>query len=295
MNEVTTTEKTQMLPALQMSEAELVEVLATSLYPNASVNSIKMVLGYCRAAGLDPMQKPVHIVPMWDAKSKSMRDVVMAGIGLYRVQAARSNSYGGITEPEFGPDVTEKVGGIEMTYPQWCKVTVKRRLPDGSTADFSAVERWKENYSTAGKDTTAPNAMWKKRPYGQLAKCAQAQALRMAFPEIGTAPTADEMEGKSLDDGMTIDAETTKPSVAQPKSLTEGRKDAETPKATPAQEKPAQDAAKPVSGGQLKWIEIKVKALGLDLNEVLRENNVESFDTLTPEQFDKTKAYLLAM
>lgn len=295
MNEVTTTEKTQMLPALQMSEKELVEVLATSLYPNASVNSIKMVLGYCRAAGLDPMQKPVHIVPMWDAKSKSMRDVVMAGIGLYRVQAARSNSYGGITEPEFGPDVTEKVGGIEMTYPQWCKVTVKRRLPDGSTADFSAVERWKENYATAGKDSTAPNAMWKKRPYGQLAKCAQAQALRMAFPEIGSAPTADEMEGKSLDDGMTIDAEPTTPTVTQPKSLTEGRKDAETPKATPAQEKPAQDAAKPVSGGQLKWIENKVKALGLDLNEVLRENNVESFDTLTPEQFDKTKAYLLAM
>lgn len=295
MNEVTTTEKTQMLPALQMSEAELVEVLATSLYPNASVNSIKMVLGYCRAAGLDPMQKPVHIVPMWDAKSKSMRDVVMAGIGLYRVQAARSNSYGGITEPEFGPDVTEKVGGVEMTYPQWCKVTVKRRLPDGSTADFSAVERWKENYSTAGKDTAAPNAMWKKRPYGQLAKCAQAQALRMAFPEIGTAPTADEMEGKSLDDGMTIEAKPTKPAVTMPKSRTEGSKDAETPKATPPQEKPASDAAKPVSGGQLKWIENKVKALGLDLNEVLRENNVESFDTLTPEQFDKTKAYLLAM
>ena len=295
MNDLTTTEKPSMLPALQMSEAELVEVLATSLYPNASVNSIKMVLGYCRAAGLDPMQKPVHIVPMWDAKQKVMRDVVMAGIGLYRVQAARSNSYGGITEPEFGPDVTEKVGGVEITYPQWCKVTVKRRLPDGSTADFSAVERWRENYATAGKDSTAPNAMWKKRPYGQLAKCAQAQALRMAFPEIGSAPTADEMEGKSLDDGMTIEAEPTKPAVALPKSRTEGAKDAETPKATPQQEKPASDAAKPVSAGQLKWIENKVKSLGLDLDEVLRENNVESFDTLTPEQFDKTKAYLMAM
>ena len=71
-------------------ERELIEVLQTSLYPGASLPSVNLVMGYCRAAGLDPMQKPVHIVPMWDKNSRQMRDVVMPGIGLYRTQAART-------------------------------------------------------------------------------------------------------------------------------------------------------------------------------------------------------------
>ena len=181
-----------------MPESELIGVLQTSLYPGAAIGSVKMVLGYCKAAGLDPMQKPVHIVPMWDKNSKAMRDVVMPGIGLYRTQAARSGQYAGVTDPEFGPDVTETIGGVEITFPAWCKVTVKRLLGN-QVVEFAAREFWKENYATAGKDSAAPNAMWKKRPYGQIAKCAEAQALRKAFPEFGSAPTADEMEGREFE------------------------------------------------------------------------------------------------
>src|SRR5258708_38102932 len=44
-----------------------------------------------------------------------------------------------------------------------------------------------------------PNAMWKKRAFGQLEKCAEAMALRRAFPELGAAATADEMEGKTIE------------------------------------------------------------------------------------------------
>lgn len=186
------------IPAFAMDEQELIEVLRNSLYPGAQDGSIKMIIGYCRASGLDPMQKPAHIVPIWDAKAKEMRDVVMPGIGLYRTQAARSGNYAGVTEPEFGPDVTETLGGVTVTYPAWCKVIVKRSMANGTIVEFAAVERWKENYATAKRDTDAPNAMWRRRPYGQLAKCAEAQALRKAFPEFGSAPTAEEMEGKEI-------------------------------------------------------------------------------------------------
>ena len=183
MSNITTTQNN----ALAISEGELMGVLRNSLYPGAKDESIKMVIGYCKASGLDPMQKPVHIVPMWDSKARCMRDVIMPGIGSYRTQAARSGEYAGISEPQFGEDVTEtfpeesyydrdskenkKRGSVSFTFPAWCRVVVKRLLPNGTIAEFAATERWKENYATVSKDSAQPNAMWKRRPYAQLAKC----------------------------------------------------------------------------------------------------------------------------
>lgn len=185
-------------------QAAIRTALKTSLYPGATDESIDLVLAYCTAAGLDPMQKPVHIVPMWDGKNRTMRDVVMPGIGLYRVQASRSGQFAGMSEPEFGPMVTEYIGTHDVTFPEWCRVTVRRQLASGHIAEFTAVEYWLENYAIkGGKDQDqSPNAMWSKRKRGQLAKCTQAQALRMAFPEFGSMPTAEEMEGKTLHDDV---------------------------------------------------------------------------------------------
>lgn len=179
--------------------------LKNSIYPGAKDESVMMALDYCRARQLDPLMKPVHIVPMsvkdTATNRNEFRDVVMPGIGLYRIQADRSGDYAGAKEPEFGEDVVRQLNGVEMTFPQWCKYTVYKRMPSGEIVEFSAREYWIENYATGGRDTTSPNAMWKKRPYGQLAKCAEAQALRKAWPEIGQQPTAEEMEGKAFDLG----------------------------------------------------------------------------------------------
>ena len=200
--------------------------LKTSLYPGASDASVELVLAYCRASGLDPMTKPVHIVPMSvkvgeDDRGyaiKEMRDVVMPGIGLYRINAARTGEYVGCSEPEFGPIKTMtvptdvwgngangkrvKTPGPDLVfeYPEWCRITVFR-LVDGQPRAFPAKEYFLENYATAGNDSAVPNAMWKKRPFGQLAKCTEAQGIRKGFPEaVGSQPTADEMEGKEIID-----------------------------------------------------------------------------------------------
>ncbi|QTK37304.1 phage recombination protein Bet [Xanthomonas citri] len=184
--------------------------LKTSLYPGATDESVDMVLAYCRAGALDPMTKPVHIVPMWVPEKKQggrvispagMRDVIMPGIELYRTKAHRTGEYAGQDDAQFGPTIEEVLGGVRVRYPEWCTVAVYR-LVAGHPVRYSAKAYWLESYATAKRDSDAPNAMWKKRPFGQLEKCAEALALRKAFPEaVGAQPTADEMEGKAIIDG----------------------------------------------------------------------------------------------
>lgn len=205
MNELTKREQLDIATV----DNDLYSALKNSVFPGAKDESIFMVLSYCKARGLDPLQKPVHIVPMWivDAKTKegAQRDVVMPGIGLYRIQAQRSGQYAGQTDPEFGEDTTESLGGVSITFPKWCKITVKKQMSNGVIVEFSAKEFWKENYATQKKDSAAPNAMWKKRPYAQLAKCCEAQALRKAFPDIlDQSPTAEEMEGKHFEQDVEV-------------------------------------------------------------------------------------------
>lgn len=186
---------------LDIPREDLVPTLQTSLFPGAKAASIAAVLDYCEAAGLNVMLKPVHIVPMsvkLPNGKYEYRDVVMPGINHYRTQASRTRTYMGKSEPEWGPDRELMFGDFKIVVPEWCKVTVKR-LVGGHIAEFTAQEYWTENYATKGKDSTTPNAMWQKRPKGQLHKCAEAQALRMAFPELVGGETAEEMEGKVID------------------------------------------------------------------------------------------------
>jgi len=209
--------------AIKQDRQELITVLQSSLYVGAKAESVDMVLSYCEAANLDVMQKPVHIVPMNTKDPVSgnwgWRDVVMPGVGLYRIQADRSGTMAGISEPEFGPDIEQTFrdkngNSVTVRFPEWCKVTARKLVGD-RVVDFVAKEYWIENYATDSGKSDAPNAMWKKRPRGQLAKCAEAQALRKGWPEIGQAPTAEEMEGKVLERDMG-DAEVVKDSQPLP-------------------------------------------------------------------------------
>ena len=156
-------------------------VLCNTLYPSNKPESVLLAWEYCNARDLDIMMKPVHLVGMSvlnpATNTKEWRDVVMPGIGLYRIQADRSGNYAGADEPEFGPAITRSFPNaynanqmIEVTYPEYCKYTVHKIVGD-RVVSFSAKEYWEENYATQKAGAICPNAMWQKRPNGQLAKC----------------------------------------------------------------------------------------------------------------------------
>lgn len=176
--------------------------LVDAVFPLAKeTSSVILALSYCRARKLDPFKKPVHIVPMWNSQLKRMVETVWPGIGELRTTAFRTGQYAGRDEAKYGETKTTKLGSVEIDYPEWCQVTVYRLL-GGQRLPFPGPRvYWMESYATAARDSAEPNAMWKRRPFGQLDKCAEAASLRAAFPEeIGNEYAAEEMEGQTLID-----------------------------------------------------------------------------------------------
>jgi phage recombination protein Bet len=209
------------------------KALVEAIYPLAKTqDSVAMALSYCKARKLDPFKKPVHIVPMWDAKAGpegtgAFVETVWPGISEVRTTAFRTGQYAGCDETEFGPEITQtftalkdkwenrrKVGteevSVTVTFPEWARMTVYRDL-GGRTCKFVGPKvYWLESYASQGK-LDIPNSMWADRPIGQIEKCAEAAALRKAFPEeIGNDLTAEEMHGRR------VDADFAGPEVAEP-------------------------------------------------------------------------------
>ncbi|MDG6264374.1 phage recombination protein Bet [Glaesserella parasuis] len=174
--------------------------LQNSIFPGAKDESILLAIDYCKARKMDILKKPCHIVPMnvTNAKTaeKEWRDVIMPGIYEQRITAFRTGQMAGQDDPVFG-DTIEYLG---VNAPEWCKVTVYRFV-NGERCAFSHTEYFTEACAITeiweGKQRTGKykvNSMWTKRPRGQLAKCAEAGALRKAFPdELGGVITADEI------------------------------------------------------------------------------------------------------
>lgn len=195
------------------------KALVEAIYPSArTANSVVMALSYCRARNLDPFKRPVHIVPMWDSKRGEYVETVWPGIAELRTTAFRTKQYAGCDDAEFGPtikrDFTGRLKGkdnswqektITVEFSEWCRMTVYREL-NGRVCKFVGPKvKWLESYATIGA-SDLPNDMWQSRPEGQLEKCAEAAALRKAFPEeLGNELTAEEMAGRSINGSETRD------------------------------------------------------------------------------------------
>lgn len=193
------------------------KVLCEATFPAAKTfDAIVLALTYCKARNLDVFKRPVHIVPMWNSALGKTVETVWPGIAELRTTAFRTKQYVGCDEAEFGPLITFTFKGkvekwvnrqkvvvdeaIEVIYPEWCRLTIYREL-GGRVCKFVGPKvKWIESYASIGR-SIIPNEMWQERPEGQLEKCAEAAALRRAFPEeLGNDLTAEEMHGRTFVD-----------------------------------------------------------------------------------------------
>lgn len=195
---------------LQVNEGSW-QALIDTIWPSAkTLRAVTMALAYCKARKLDPFKRVVHIVPMWHSAIGREVETVWPGIAELRTTAFRTGQFFGMDEPEFGPMVKKTFTGsitrdrkvvelsIEVEFPEWCRIKVKRLL-GGQVGTFVGPKvMWLEAYASIGR-SDLPNSMWQERPVGQVEKCAEAGALRRAFPEeIGSDYSSEEMAGKLI-------------------------------------------------------------------------------------------------
>jgi len=98
----------------------------------------------------------------------------------------------------------------EVTFPEWCTITV-HRLVQGNRVPFPGPRVfWLEFYNKKSRFTDEPNEQWRRRPSQMLEKCAEAGALRRAFPEeFGEDYTVEEIGafGSLATSAKAVDAE----------------------------------------------------------------------------------------
>lgn len=149
----------------------------------------------CQASGLDPARREIYGiyrgVKQKDGTYKQKLSIQTSIDGL-RVIAERSGKYAGSDEPEFRYDPDEKItvqyAGGSRLVPNKARVTVKK-LIGTQIVPTTRSARWAEYYPG-----DAMGQMWKRLPETMLAKVAEAQALRVAFPNA--------MEGLYIEEEM---------------------------------------------------------------------------------------------
>ena len=155
-----------------------IQLIKDTIAKGCSDGELGLFVQVCNKTGLDPFSRQIHMVKRGNTAT------IQTGIDGYRVIAERSGSYAGQDEPVFDFKSTGDHVPILST------VTVYRFM-NGQRVGFSATAYYDEYVQLYnGK----PGTMWAKMPKLMLSKCAEALALRKAFPnDLSGIYTHDEM------------------------------------------------------------------------------------------------------
>ena len=150
-----------------------VDLIKSQIAVGATDDELKLFLHVADKSGLDPLSKQIYFI------KRSGKMTIQTAIDGFRSIADRTNQYISSDEPVF-----EEISN----NPVKATVTVGK-VVQGVVGKFTASARWSEYYP--GK---SQGFMWDKMPHTMLGKCAEALALRKAFPsQLSGLYTGDEM------------------------------------------------------------------------------------------------------
>ena len=177
-----------------------VDLIKSQIAVGATDNELKLFLHVADKSGLDPLSRQIYFI------KRSGKMTIQTAIDGFRAIADRTGQYIGSNDPIF--EGSEKV-------PLKATVTVCK-VVQGVVGQFTATARWDEYYP--GK---SQGFMWDKMPHTMLGKCAEALALRKAFPaQLSGLYTGDEM-AQAGDVGIPKEINPTKGSDQLKVALTE--------------------------------------------------------------------------
>ena len=198
---------------------EQMKVITGLIAPKCTTVELALFGEVCRKSGLDPFSRQIYAIKRKGGMT------IQTSIDGFRAIAEDSGEYAGNDDPLYNGNLTladhiAKTGNPK-TAPITATVSVYR-IVNGERCAFTASAAF-EQYAT--KSDRYDN-LWSTMPHTMIAKCAEALALRKAFPrKLSGLYTGDEMK----------QAEIAEPTTAydHPSSLLPAEHDAQP--ATPAQ------------------------------------------------------------
>lgn len=175
--------------------AEQVELIKSTIMSGKSTptdNDLALFGMICQRANLDPFAKQIYAI------ERSGKWTFQISIDGLRAIADRTGMYAGSDEPLFDEGLDfyafEQSG---RKVPTTCKVTVWK-IVAGIRCPFVGIARYSEFVQAYnGK----PSGLWEKMPLNMLAKCAESQALRKAFPQCNqTAQQVEAVEVQAVEE-----------------------------------------------------------------------------------------------